>query len=280
MLIAPSVSADPGGRLIASGGVSSVEGAGGGGLVPWAITGTYATAAELDVALAVTDIQLRDFELQHASVMINWHNRLELSVARNRFDLQDLGVAVNHDDLNLTIVGVKWRVLGDAVFDADNWIPQFAVGAEYKELNVDDFDQLVSTTLGAERRFGVDYYLAFSKLFFAAAFGRNVVVNLTARSSEANQFGLLGFGGNQEAKRRMFAEVSIALLLTDSVAVGVEYRDKPDQLVGFKEQAASDIFLAWFINKQCSLTLARVDLGNIALIDNQTGTYASLQWVF
>lgn len=40
---------DPGGRLLLTGGVSTIEGAGGGGIVPWALIGGYGTRNELGV---------------------------------------------------------------------------------------------------------------------------------------------------------------------------------------------------------------------------------------
>ncbi len=283
VLFSSNVRGETGGRLLATGGVSTIEGAGGGGLVPWALTGTYATGAEMDVAVAVTGVNLRDYDLTHASVMFNWHDRLELTFAKNRFDLGTLSSVVNYDDLNMNVVGLKWRIVGDAVYDADRWLPQLALGIEYKELNVDDFDALVNAVnLPIEKRFGTDFYLSASKVFFAGLLGRNVVANATLRSTTANQFGLLGFGSTQNDDRQWMTEISLAVLLTDSLAVGAEYRDKPDNLAdaGLKEESASDIFMAWFINKHVSLTLARVDLGNIALYDKQTGSYASLQWIF
>ena len=39
-----------------------------------------------------------------------------------------------------------------------------------------------------------------------------------------------------------------------------------------------DIFVAWFPNKNINLTLAYVDLGRIATINNQTGWYLSTMW--
>ena len=38
-----------GGRLLLTGGVSTIEGAGGGGLVPWALIGGYGTRDEVGI---------------------------------------------------------------------------------------------------------------------------------------------------------------------------------------------------------------------------------------
>ncbi|OYW31278.1 MAG: hypothetical protein B7Z51_05450, partial [Methyloversatilis sp. 12-65-5] len=73
---------------------------------------------------------------------------------------------------------------------------------------------------------------------------------------------------------------SVAVLLRDNLAFGVEYRDKPDNLSAFREDAAADVFVAWFPVKRFSLTAARVDLGNIANKPNQRGWYLSGQLAF
>ena len=71
------------------------------------------------------------------------------------------------------------------------------------------------------------------------------------------------------------AEVSAAVLLNKHLAVGIEYRQKPDNL-GLKEDDWQDVFIAWFPNKHVNLTLAYLDLGTIAALPNQTGWYLSL----
>src|SRR5437879_3225235 len=61
------------------------------------------------------------------------------------------------------------------------------------------------------------------------------------------------------------------------LAVGAEFRTKPDNLKFAKEGHAFDVFLAYFFNKNVSATLAFVALGDIATQRNQNGVYASLQ---
>lgn len=46
---------------------------------------------------------------------------------------------------------------------------------------------------------GVKVRVAATKLYFAAIGGRNLVLNATLRRTHANQFGLLGFGGDRHA---------------------------------------------------------------------------------
>ena len=52
-----------GGRLLLTGGVSTIEGAGGGGLVPWALIGGYGTRNELGLSAFATGVDTKDFTL-------------------------------------------------------------------------------------------------------------------------------------------------------------------------------------------------------------------------
>jgi hypothetical protein len=66
-------------------------------------------------------------------------------------------------------------------------------------------------------------------------------------------------------------------LLSRTLALGAEYRSKPNNLAIADEDAAWDVFAAWAPSKHVSLTFAYVDLGNIVIADSQRGWYASLQ---
>ena len=72
-------------------------------------------------------------------------------------------------------------------------------------------------------------------------------------------------------------EGSFAYLLSRNLAIGAEYRTKPDNLGIATEDDAWDVFVAWAPIKNVSLTVAYVDLGNIVIRDEQRGVYASLQ---
>lgn len=165
------------------------------------------------------------------------------------------------------------RVFGDAVYDPDTPWPQVAVGLHHKR----NADMAVPTAIGAARGSDTDFYLAATKVWFAAVGGRNVLANVTLRATRANQFGLLGFGGDRKRSRSLQPEFSAAVLLTDRLALGAEHRFKPDNLSAFKEQDASDVFLAWFPNRHVALTAAFVRLGTIAGKPRQDGAYLSLQ---
>jgi hypothetical protein len=105
---------------------------------------------------------------------------------------------------------------------------------------------------------------------------QSLVLNGTIRATKANQTGLLGFGGPKNDSYQAEFEGSAALLLTRKIAVGVEYRTKPDNL-GLKEDDWMDLFAAYAINKNISVTAAYVDLGEIATFRHQRGVYLSIQ---
>jgi len=261
-----------GDRLLATGGVVQMEGSGGGGLTPWALISGYGTDTQVGGSLFYTEAKTRGgFELSSGGVSVGINNRVEISLSQQKFGLSN---TVPGESIRVNTLGVKLRLIGDAVYDQDTWLPQIAVGAHIK--HNEDFD-FVPKTLGAKHASGVDVYIAATKLYLGAVWGRNLLLNGTLQATKANQFGILGFGGDRHDRYQLQPAVSAAVMLTDQVLVGTEYRAKPDNLGVFKEDDAKDIFLTWFATRNLSLTTAYVDLGNIANKDNQTAWYISGQ---
>ncbi|MGV8995751.1 MAG: DUF3034 family protein [Parvibaculaceae bacterium] len=263
------------GRLLATSGVSQVEGAAGGGLAPWAVITGYGTKDSVGANVHATYVGLTDFTLRSAGISAGFFNRVELSYTRQAFDLGSTGPKLGLSDgytFNQDIFGLKVRLLGDLVYDQDSLLPQISAGIQYKE---NDRGSLVAA-LGATSNNGTDYYLSATKLFLA----QSLLVNATVRATKANQFGLLGFGGDLHDKYSAEFEGSVAYLVNRNLAFGAEYRTKPDNLSFAKETDAYDLFAAWFINKHLSATLAYVNLGEIALQGQQKGLYVSLQGGF
>lgn len=268
-----------GGRLLLTGGVSTIEGAGGGGLVPWALIGGYGTRDEFGVNAYATGVETRDFTLASYGAAFNFGNRVELSVARQNFNLREVGNALdlgNRYTISQTILGAKVRVFGDAILEQDSLLPQVAVGVQYK---INDDEGVVGGALGLERE-GVDIYASATKLILS----KSLLLNATVRLTKANQFGILGFGGlgGQDQDYRAQFEGSAAYLVTRKLAVGGEFRTKSNRLEGalggtsFREENAWDVFAAYTLNRNVSLTVAYARLGQIAL-RRQDGAYASLQ---
>lgn len=263
---------DTGGKLLLTGGVSQVEGAAGGGLTPWAVIGGYGTRDQVGASAFYTRVDVDDYALDSYGVLVGLYDRVELSVSRQKFDTQAIGGALglgNGFTFTQDTFGVKVRVAGDAVLEQDSWLPQISVGAQYKKNDQPG----VLAFVGARDDSGVDYYLSATKLYL----DKSLLLNGTVRLTRANQFGILGFGGDRNDDYEAQFEGSAAWLLNRHLAIGGEYRMKPDNLGIAEENDAWDVFVAWAPSKHVSLTVAYVDLGNIVIADNQRGVYASLQ---
>lgn len=273
-LLMQTAMADIGGKLPLTGGVTQVEGAGGGGLVPWALIAGYGTAEQIKGTAFISRVSTQGFALTAAGAAVGIHDSLELSFARQRFDL---GTTVPGQQLRQDIWGAKWKMVGDAVVDQDKPWPQLAVGIMAKR-NL-DFEG-VPRSLGARHGNDIEPYVAATKLWLDGIAGRTTLINGTMRYTRANQLGTLGFGGDQGDRRQVRFEGSGAVLLTDRLAVGIELRQKPNNLGAFKEQRFTDVFVAWAPNKQIAITAAQTDLGNVADKANQHGPYVSIKFDF
>ena len=134
--------------------------------------------------------------------------------------------------------------------------------------------------MGAKDKDGVDVYVAATKVFLAAAGGHHVLLNGTLRATKANQMGLLGFGTANDSGYKLVPEASAAILLNNSVAMGGEYRVKPDRLAFSREDNWSDFFIAYFPNKNVGFVMAVAQLGTIATLPHQSGLFLSFQGSF
>ncbi|RST30198.1 DUF3034 family protein [Sphingomonas ginkgonis] len=264
-----------GGKLLLTNGVSTVDGPAGGGLATWAVIAGEETSDGIGGSVHATYVPLRDFALTGVGAAIGYRDRIEISVAHNSFDTRAAGAALglgrgfrfNQDD-----IGVKVRLFGHAVYDQDRLLPQVAVGLEYKRADKD----AIIHAVGGRHASGVDVYVAATKLLLR----HSLLLNGTVRLTRANQFGLLGFGGDRDHGYRPQAEGSAALLLSRNLAVGAEARTKPDNLGFAREQDSYDLFLAWAPAHHLTVTTAYVDLGDIATFRRQTGAFLSLQASF
>ena len=260
------------GKLLLTGGVTSVEGSGGGGIATWSTITGYETKDGIGANAHATFLKVDDYSLRDYGAAVGFYDRLELSFAREEFDTGATGAKLGlgkgftfHQD----VIGAQVRLFGDAVYDQDTWVPQVSVGVQYKKVDHGDIIHAV----GGKHDSGVDYYIAGTKLLL----DRSLVLSGTVRLTKANQTGLLGFGGDRKDDYSAQFEGSAGYLLTRRLVVGAEYRTKPDNLGFSKEDDWWDIFAAWAINKNLSVTVAYADLGDIATFKNQRGLYVSLQ---
>ncbi|HQT53108.1 MAG: DUF3034 family protein [Phenylobacterium sp.] len=260
------------GKLLLTGGVTSLEGAGGGGLATWATITGYETVDEVGANAHATLVQLPDYQFRAGGVAVGFRDRVEISYTRQSFDTGDTGSKLGLGQgftFNQDIVGVKVRVLGDAVYAQDSWVPQVAFGVQWKKNDKD----AVITAIGGKDDSGVDYYVAATKVLL----NQSLVLDGTLRATKANQTGLLGFGGNKNDDYELQFEGSAGYLVSKRLLIGAEYRSKPDNLAGLKEDDWVDIFAAYAFSKNLSVTAAYADLGTIATFKDQRGLYLSIQ---
>src|SRR3954466_9288449 len=108
------------GKLLLTGGVSSIDGAAGGGLTPWAVIGSNATAREIGATAQATRTTTGDYSLNVIGATLGWHDRVEVSFARQDFDASP-SIALNGiaafgitpgQHLKMDILGAKLRIAG------------------------------------------------------------------------------------------------------------------------------------------------------------------------
>lgn len=260
-----------GGKLLLTNGISTIEGASGGGLTPWAVIAGNETRDGLGLQGAATYAVLKDYEFRSFNVAAGVHDRLEFSFARQSFDTNKVGerLGLGRDfKFDQDVYGLKAKILGDAVYGSAV-LPAVAIGLEYKK----SLDPGIVKALGARHRSGTDLYVSATKLVLS----RSLLVNATARLTKANQNGLLGFGGDRHTAYRLQAEASVAWQISRRLVVGGESRTKPDNLRVAKESDWVDLFTAWAVNRNLTATLAYTDLGTIATFKGQRGVLAQLQ---
>ena len=284
------------GKLLLTGGAIEVDGAGGGGLVPWAMITGYGTRDSIGASGHYTFVGTADFRLNSYGAAVGLFDRVELSFNRHDLTIKSdgSGLPLHGVTIGQDIFGVKVKILGDIVYDQGTLLPEISVGAQYKSSNgikgglfttvfgpggtTPTGLNAVAAGIGAKHNDGVDIYVAVSKLFLA----QSLFLNGTIRATKANEFGLLGFGGSRNDSYKPEFEGSAAYLITRKVAVGGEIRTKPRNLVLDNERAAWDLFIAWAPIKTVSVVAAYLNLGKIldgpaGYSSTQQGPYVSVQ---
>jgi hypothetical protein len=272
------------GKLPLTAGFSDLEGAGGGGLVPLAVISTYGSSTSWGANAHFTNIQLRDLHLYTYGVTAGFLDRFELSYTRQ--ELEITGTALDGLGVKQDVVGLKVKLFGDAIYDQDRWwLPQVSVGAQYKHndgikhAEAVGLPGLISTqALGAEAAHATDIYLVATKVFLA----ESVLVNVALRETKANQFGLLGFGGDRHRGYSTKPEATLAYLFTRKFAVGAEIRTSPHNLSVDDQTNAWTVFGAWTPTRNLSLVAAYLNIGSVlapvtGVTRHQSGPYLSVQ---
>ena len=263
-----------GGKLLLTNGVSTIEGSSGGGLATWAVIAGNGTEDGIGASTHTTLVELPDYRLQSYGFAVGLFDRVELTYTRQNFDTKSVGAALGLGQgykINQDVYGAKLRLAGDVIY-GEPLLPQIAIGGNFRK----NLDAPVVAFVGAAKTKDLDFYLSATKLILS----HSVLLNGTARFTRANQFGLLGFGGDTQASRSLEFEASVGYQLSRRLLIGGEYRTKPDNLSIASEEDAMDVFAAWAIHDNFTLTVAYADLGNILTQNKQRGGLLSLQAAF
>lgn len=264
-----------GGKLLLTGGVSTVEGSAGGGLATWSLIAGNETDAGIGGTAHATIVALPDFDLKSIGGAIGIRNRVEFSYAHQVFDTRGAGAALGlgrNFKFAQDVFGAKVRLIGDAVYDQDKLLPQISVGVQYRRAA----KAAVIAAVGGKHAQGTDFYLSATKVVLS----KSLVLGATVRFTKANQFGLLGFGGDKSDAYHAQFEGSAGLLVSRRLLIGAEIRTKPNNLGFAREQKAYDAFAAWQFHRHLTVTAAYADLGDIATVKRQRGAFLSLQASF
>src|SRR3981081_2676628 len=110
--------------------------------------------------------------------------RVELSSTRQQLDVT--GTALDGLGVKQDVYGVKVKLLGDAIYGQDSWLPQVAIGAQYKHndgikhaesVKAADLTGLINPMqLRAQAEHSTDIYLVATKVFLAESLLVNAVV--------------------------------------------------------------------------------------------------------
>jgi hypothetical protein len=262
------------GKLVLTNGIATIEGSGGGGLATWATISGMGTNRAVGLSAHVTGVELPDFRLDTHGLAIGIRDRVELYYARQNFNTRHVGALLGLGEgfqFNQDILAAKVRLAGDLVY-GPSLIPQISVGVEHKR----NLDGAVVRAVGARHSVGTDFTVSATKLFLDAS----VLVNATVRVTKANQFGLLGFGGDKHAGRSVQFEGSLGWMLSPRLVIGGEWRTRPDNLGIAHENDAKDLFAAWAVGRHVTVTAAYVDVGSVVTFANQRGGLLSLQLAY
>ena len=260
-------------KLVLTNGVSTVEGTSGGGLATWATIAGRESDRGVGISAHVTGAELPDFRWQSHGAAIGYRNRVELSYARQNFDTRAAGEALGIGRgtiISQDVFGAKLRVLGDTVY-GDPLLPQISVGVQHKV----NRDGPIALAVGAADTSGTDFTVSATKLVLS----HSILVGATARATKANEGGLLGYGSAAGEGYSLQFEGTAAYQLSRRAVVGAEFRTKPDNL-GLGEDDWFDLFAAYAVTDNLTVTAAYADLGTIATFEKQRGGLLSAQLAF
>jgi len=230
----------------------------------------------------------KDFEAATLTWTI-WR-RLELGYALNRLGLDDLpadirratGVDIRTHDIFLHHLNARVNIIQENQWE-QQWLPALTAGVHYKHNDdVSDIDRRLGGALrgiGMDGDDGLDFTLTASKTLTWPP--RPVIVSAGARASKGAQLGFLGFADHYSVT----FEGHVVVLVTDKIALGAEYRQKPDELdripglIG-PEDDWWDVCAGYIINDHMTIAAGVGNFGTVANHRDQTVLAAAFKYEF
>lgn len=247
------------GKFIVIGGVIQVEGVGGGGLMFWVLIIGYGMCDSYGVNVYYIYLVIQDYMFKFYGVVVGMLDWLELLLVKQEF----YGSLVLLVDFKIMqdIVGIKFKLVGDVVYDQDCWLLQIVVGVMFKYNNgIGGLGMVISVKqFGVVSDVGIDYYFLVIKLLLEQSLLFNGMLWLI----KVNQMGLFGFGGDFNDCYQVMGEFLVVYLINWKLVLGVEYCMKLCNLVVDYEKDYYDVFLVWFFSKNLLMILVYVVLGDI-----------------
>ncbi len=280
-----------------------IEGAGGGGLNPWALIahaskkqavtpavfGIYATTPNYDLYSAGVNLSISHYaEVYYTHQYMGLPQALTTTLNAGAGSILPANVA-NTNSIEQDIIGGKVQVYGGS-----GLIPAVAVGMNYHLTS-----EPIPLSLGAHAN-GADFYVTGTGVY--PVFGSHLILDGDIYITRANYLGLLGQGGIGHRSYTAQGGASVGYFVTKDVVVGAEWRSFPgdnllaaqsylqtalaDPGVNLKQSDWYDGFIAYMPNPKLSIVAALLDLGNMASIPghsvnaNQNGFYLSMTAAF
>ena len=276
--------------------LNTIEGVGGGALVPMAYlvnpptSGTFGKPAVSFWYANLDNKDLTTFTLSE-TIRVGDAIDLEFSYAHSILQLGDFTRNVQMaglPDINVNHVGlhtfsVRTPLIREGAFD-QAWMPAVTLGVSYK--NNDEINRInrrlggALTGLGMRRNDGLEFTLSATKAFAGIA-GRPTIVTIGGRLTEANQTGFLGFTDSYKPQ----LEASVVCLVTGQLAVVAEYRMKPDELGQIPglvrdEDDWWDVGFVYIFDEHLTATAAYVHFGDVLDEDVCGGFILGLKYEF
>ncbi len=270
------------GRPLATGWVTTLNGAAGGGSVSWARIASYGRAGQVGFRVFYTNATTPNTDANGHGVAAGIDNRIAISAAPQNLDLGNTGPYIANTRLganaaavpgaplqdnaaiNQDIIAPKARAFGNTIYQQHTWMSQVAIGAP----NHHNEDGALMGALHI-KAIGVSYHAALKKWWANGPIDDVTMVGLTLDAMRANYNGLFGLPGVTDSRYRYEPEASASMFLHPPVVVGGAYRAMPQNEpnagpVASGSNACQDAFFAPIPSKIVPMTLAYTMRGHVA----------------